>query len=320
LTTVLVASSGGHLKELHHLHRRVAQIAGPYRWVTFDTPQSRSLLAGEEVEFVRFVGDRDAVNAVRSLGAARRIVSDPGVAAVVSTGASVALPFLVMARAHRRRCLYVESAARINGPSLTGRLLSGMPGIALYTQHPSWAGGRWHYGGSVFDAFESAELCDDLGLSLERIVVTLGTTREAFRRLVHRLLEILPPQADVLWQTGNTDSRDLGISGHYALPERELTQAMADADVVVSHAGVGTALAALEVGKCPVVVPRRARRGELVDDHQVQIAQELGDRGLSVSVEVEDLTYADLVAASRRRVTMVPQAPPLASPAAKAVH
>ena len=30
-----------------------------------------------------------------------------------------------------------------------------------------------------------------------------------------------------------------------------------DADVVVAHAGVGTALAAFEVGKCPVLVPRR---------------------------------------------------------------
>ena len=35
---------------------------GPYRWATFDTPQSRSLLEGEEVEFVPFVGGRDPGN------------------------------------------------------------------------------------------------------------------------------------------------------------------------------------------------------------------------------------------------------------------
>jgi UDP-N-acetylglucosamine--N-acetylmuramyl-(pentapeptide) pyrophosphoryl-undecaprenol N-acetylglucosamine transferase len=318
VTTLLVASAGGHLKELHHLHRRLAPIAGPYLWVTFDTPQSRSLLAGEQVEFVRFVGDRDAFNAVRNLAAARRIVSDSGVAAVVSTGASVALPFLAMARVQRRRCLYVESAARTEGPSLTGHLLSGMPGIARYTQHPSWATRRWQYGGSVFDAFESAGLSDDAEVGLERIVVTLGTTREAFQRLVQRLLQVLPARTDVLWQTGNTDPREFEIPGHYAVPERDLMEAMAGADVVVSHAGVGTALAAFEVGKCPVLVPRRARRGELVDDHQVQIAQELADRGLAVSVEVDDLTYADLVAASRKRVTMVRQMPAFATPASRA--
>ena len=57
--------------------------------------------------------------------------------------------------------------------------------------------------------------------------------------------------------------------------------------MVVAHAGVGAALAALEVGKCPVLVPRRHARGEHVDDHQIQIATELGDRALSVSVEAE---------------------------------
>ena len=65
----------------------------------------------------------------------------------------------------------------------------------------------------------------------------------------------------MLWQTGDTDTSALGIDGYHAIPERELTQAMQEADVVVAHAGVGTALAALEVGKCPVLVPRRLAHG-----------------------------------------------------------
>jgi UDP-N-acetylglucosamine--N-acetylmuramyl-(pentapeptide) pyrophosphoryl-undecaprenol N-acetylglucosamine transferase len=280
--------------------------------LTFDTPQSRSLLDGEAVDFVRFVGDRDAVNAVRSLGEARRIVREADVEAIVSTGASVAVPFFAMARAHGRHCCYVESAARIDGPSLTGRLLSGLPGVGLYTQYPSWAGGRWRYGGSVFDAFEGSPIPHAGGARLDKIVVALGTTREGFPRIVRRLKRVLPPEADVLWQTGNTDPGDLGIPGHYMIPERELIEAMREADVVVSHAGVGNALAALEVGKCPVLVPRRLALGELVDDHQIQIARELVDRGLSVSVEADDLSYEDLLAASRKRVTMLAQSPPFA--------
>ena len=316
MTTLLVASTGGHLKELHHLRRRVADINGPFQWATFDTPQSRSLLDGEAVDFVRFVGDRDVLNTMRSLGEARRIMQDTEVEAVVSTGAAVALPFFGLARAQRLNCHYIESAARTDGPSLTGHMASRIPGVRLFTQYPSWANSRWRYGGSVFDAFESAELSDDVQTSVERVVVTLGTTRQVeFRRLVQRLLEILPPQADVLWQTGHTDTSDLGISGHFVIPERDLVQAMDDADVVVSHAGVGTALAALEVGKCPVLVPRRPAHGELVDDHQLQIAQELGHRGLSVSVEADDLTYADLLAASGKSVMAARQVPSLASAA-----
>jgi UDP-N-acetylglucosamine--N-acetylmuramyl-(pentapeptide) pyrophosphoryl-undecaprenol N-acetylglucosamine transferase len=314
MTTLLVASTGGHLKELHHLHRRLSGTGGPYQWVTFDTPQSRSLLDGEAVEFVRFVGDRDVRNTVRSLGEARQIMRGAEVETVVSTGAAVALPFIGLARAQRLNCHYIESAARTDGPSLTGRMVSRIPGVRLFTQYPSWASSSWRYGGSVFDAFESVELSDDAPASLERVVVTLGTTRQVeFRRLVHRLLEILPPEADVLWQTGNTDTSDLGISGHRVIPERDLMQAMEDADAVVSHAGVGTALAALEVGKCPVLVPRRPQRGELVDDHQLEIARELGDRSLSVSIEADTLAAADLLAAARRRVDRVPHAPPFAT-------
>ena len=47
MTTLLVASTGGHLKQLHRLHRRLEGVEGPFRWATFDTPQSRSLLTGE---------------------------------------------------------------------------------------------------------------------------------------------------------------------------------------------------------------------------------------------------------------------------------
>ena len=67
LTTLLVASTGGHLKQLHQLYRRLDGVAGPLRWATFDTPQSRSLLEGEDVDFVHFVGGRDPANVARNL-------------------------------------------------------------------------------------------------------------------------------------------------------------------------------------------------------------------------------------------------------------
>lgn len=305
MTTLLVASTGGHLKELHHLRHRLSDVSGPYRWLTFDTPQSRSLLAGEDVEFVPFVGDRDVLGAIRSLPRGRHLTGAPGVEAVVSTGASVAVPYIAMARARGLRCCYVESAARLDGPSLTGRLLSRLPGVELVSQCRGWAGGRWRYGGSVFDSFESAEAEGEGRARLGRVVVALGTTAEAFPRIVHRLKRILPPEADVLWQTGNTDPEQVGVPGHYMLPERELTAAMHEADAVVCHAGVGNALAALEVGKCPVIVPRRLAFGELVDDHQVQIAGELGERGLAIPVEADQVSLEDLLAAARRRVRAV---------------
>jgi UDP-N-acetylglucosamine--N-acetylmuramyl-(pentapeptide) pyrophosphoryl-undecaprenol N-acetylglucosamine transferase len=311
MTTLLVASTGGHLKQLHRLHRRLTGVEGPFRWATFDTPQSRSLLEGETVEFVRFVGGRDPLNLLSNTPAAHRMMRDRELRTIVSTGSSMALPFFVLARARRLRCHYIESAARSDGPSVTGRLMSLIPGVFLYSQYPGWAAGRWNYRGSVFDSFVAESPGEQAQEELERVVVSLGTFRGyGFVRLVRRLLEVLPPHAEVLWQTGDTDTSGLGIDGHHAIPERDLIHAMREADVVVAHAGVGTALAALEAGKCPVLVPRRLAHGEHVDDHQTQIALELARRGLSVSVEADALTRDDLLAAAGRAVTTLSEEPP----------
>ncbi len=310
VSTLLVASTGGHLKELHHLRDRVDGVGPPYSWVTFDTEQSRSLLAGEEVDFVPFVGGRDPRGVARNLACARRIFGRRRPDAVLSTGSAVALPYFALGRARGLPCHFVESAARIDGPSLTGRLMTGVPGVLRYSQYADWTGAGWHFRGSVFDSFAGAE--DEVAdpPRLERIVVSLGTYRGYdFSRLVRRLLAILPREAEVLWQTGDTDVSALGIEGHEAIPEAELTEAMSAADAIVAHAGVGTALAAFEVGKFPVLVPRRLSLGEHVDDHQVQIARELAARGLARSVDADDLCLGDLEAVAARRVLRPAQAP-----------
>lgn len=311
MTTLLVASTGGHLKQLHRLHGRLTGIEGPFRWATFDTPQSRSLLEGEDVDYVHFVGGRDPRNVLRNVPLADRILRRHKVDTIVSTGSAVALPFYALGRARGLRCHYIESAARSDGPSKTARMISRIPGVMLYAQYPAWADEKWHYRGSVFDSYAGDDSLVAPPEQIRRVVVSLGTFKDyGFERLVRRLLEILPPDADVLWQTGDTDVSGLGITGHHAIPERELTNAIREADVLVAHAGVGTALAALEVGKCPVLVPRRLAEGEHVDDHQIQIARELGRRGLALSVEAGELTLDHLRAAAATRVRTLPEDPP----------
>jgi UDP-N-acetylglucosamine transferase subunit ALG13 len=319
LTTLLVASTGGHLKQLHRLHRRLVGIDGPFRWATFDTPQSRSLLDGESVDFVHFVGGRDPGNVLRNVPLANTILRRHEVDTIVSTGSAVALPFFALARTRGLNCHYIESAARGDGPSKTGNMISRIPGVNLYAQYPAWAGGRWNYRGAVFDSFAPADEPAVRPARVGKVVVSLGTFKDyGFERLVRRLLEILPADADVLWQTGDTDVSGLGIVGHHAIPERELIQAIREADVLVAHAGVGTALAALEVGKCPVLVPRRLSHGEHVDDHQIQIARELDGRELALSVEADELTLEHLLDAAGRRVATLSVDPPFVAIGASA--
>ena len=49
----------------------------------------------------------------------------------------------------------------------------------------------------------------------------------------------------------------------------------------------GTIIDALEAGRVPIVVPRLARHGEVVDDHQVAFGRLMDERGRAVCVEDE---------------------------------
>lgn len=312
----MVASSGGHLAQLHALAPR---IPGVHRdrctWVTFDTPQSRSLLEGEDVVYVSYTAPRDWRNAARNLIPAHRLLSDGRFGHVISTGSGIALTFLPMARAKGLSTTYVESAARSEGPSLTGRVLAQIPGVQLGTQYRSWADDRWAYVGSVLDEY-SAVSRGHVPV-IRRVVVTLGTIPYGFRRLVDRLVELVPAGVSVTWQTGATDVSSLPLAGRSEMPRHELHAAIHDADVVVAHAGTGSALAALEAGKCAVLVPRERAHREHVDDHQQQIAAELAGRGLALNRSVAELTPADFRTAASLGIERV-EAPPLLLAAAQA--
>jgi UDP-N-acetylglucosamine transferase subunit ALG13 len=301
MTTLLVANTGGHLTQLHELRPRLEGISEDVVWVTFDTAQSRALLAGEDVVHVAPTGTRDLRHVMSNALIAGDVIRDTGATHVVSTGAAVALSFLPIARAMGVRADYIESATRSEGPSLTGRLLAKVPGIGLYTQHSEWASRRWRFAGSVFDGYES-RFKRFPPRTLRRIVVTLGQHDYGFRRLVEHLAEMLPSGAEVLWQTGSTDVSGLGIDARAAVPGDELRAAIGEADVVVCHAGIGSILSALDAGCCPVVVPRRPEFGEHVDGHQTEIATALSGSDLAVVREAGELGLGDLLFAASLRV------------------
>ncbi|XVX19512.1 glycosyltransferase [Actinomycetota bacterium] len=303
--TLLVASTGGHLEQLSRLRRRFDPDLGEVRWATFDSPQSRSLLAGEHVEFVRPVPTRGLREAAISLPEARRWLRREGITQVISTGSGIAVPWLTAARSLGLEAHYVESTARGDGPSLTGRILSKVPGVHLYAQAESWADERWAYRGSLFDNY-AATVPASTDVPIRRVVVTLGTLDYGFRRaveaLVPTLAEVATPDAEVLWQVGLTDTSGLGIEGRERVPAHELRSAIEEADLVIAHAGVGSCLVALDAGRCPVLLSRRAAHGEHVDDHQTMLSRELSSRLLAVAAEPETLSGAHLREAARRGV------------------
>lgn len=84
------------------------------------------------------------------------------------------------------------------------------------------------------------------------------------------------------------------------LPRPELLERMEAADVVVTHAGVGSILTARRCGHTPLVVPRRHSLGEHVDDHQVELTEALASYERVVAVWDTDELAAQVAAARGR--------------------
>ena len=312
MTALLVANDGGHLMQLKTLSRRLP-MDDTFHWVTVPTPQSESLLAGQDVTWVRPGPTRDVGAALHNAVLAFPLCRRRRLSAVVSTGSSLAVSVLPQARLRGTPAYYIESATRTDGPSLSGRMLARVPGVELYTQNASWASRKWKYAGSVFDGWQARRT--QAPGKVSRVVVSLGTSRTyGFRRLLEHLAPLLHDcGAEVLWQTGTTDTTGLPVLGaRAAVPAAELGAAMREADLVVAHAGTGVALEALQAGKLPLLVPRRAEFGEHVDDHQEQIAGMLRARGLAVVREADAIGPDDFLAAAASVVDLRGDAQPLA--------
>ncbi|WP_210438713.1 glycosyltransferase [Nocardioides xinjiangensis] len=298
MTVLLVANDGGHIMQLHTLRPRLD--VEDVVWVTPRTPQTESLLAGEVVHWTEPCPPRDPAAVMHNAARCRVLFEQYAVTLVVSTGAALALAVLPQARMRNIETVYIESATRYDAPSLSGRMLAMMPGVRTFSQSTALHTRRWTYLASPWELYESVQQAPR---PVSRMVVSLGTQEGyGFRRLVERLVPLVPAGTEVLWQTGATDVSGLGIDARPSVPSAEMAAAIAEADVVVAHAGTGIALMALENGTFPVLVPRRARHGEHVDDHQLTIALELSLRDLCVSRDADSLKLSDLEHAAARRV------------------
>ncbi len=148
---LLVCSSGGHLLQLVSL--RPAWEGFSRAWVTFDKSDARSLLRGERVMFAHGPTNRNIPNLLRNLVLAARILRRTRPKVVMTTGAGVAVPFAWLGRLMGAKVVYVESFTRIEGASLSGRMIAPVTS-RLYVQWPELAAKmrRARFVGNVFGA------------------------------------------------------------------------------------------------------------------------------------------------------------------------
>ncbi|MES2260817.1 MAG: glycosyltransferase [Pseudomonadota bacterium] len=127
------------------------------------------------------------------------------------------------------------------------------------------------------------------------IFVTVGS-QMAFDRLVAAVdawAAARSPAPDVFAQIGPSAYVPRALRHAQALTPAEFNAQVAAADVIVAHAGMGSVLTALELGKPLVLMPRRGDLQETRNDHQLATARWLAQRpGIYVAMDESGLDAA----------------------------
>ncbi len=133
MKVLLVCSSGGHFKALQQLrpfweeHERI--------WVTFHTATTDIFLAGEKVYWAYSPTNRNLPNLFKNLLLAFKVLRQTQPNLIISTGAGVAVPFLILGKLFGSHTVFIESVTRINTLSLSAKLV--LPFLSvLYVQWP----------------------------------------------------------------------------------------------------------------------------------------------------------------------------------------
>jgi exopolysaccharide biosynthesis glucuronosyltransferase PssE len=123
------------------------------------------------------------------------------------------------------------------------------------------------------------------------IFVTVGSLFP-FDRLVRLVDELAPtmPEQQFFAQIFTGAYEPVNMPYARLVTRREFTEKMLSADVIVAHAGMGSVISAMEMGKPVVLVPRVFEWGEHTTDHQMATARWLEGRpGINVCIRGEDL-------------------------------
>lgn len=126
------------------------------------------------------------------------------------------------------------------------------------------------------------------------ILTIVGMHTQQFNRLVEAM-DLIAKEIDepVYIQIGSSTYTPRYAKHFKFMPPAKIRHVIDQADLIVSHAGVGTILEALERGRRMIVVPRLKKFKEVIDDHQFEIAEELAHtRKLTVICDVSNLPEA----------------------------
>ena len=128
------------------------------------------------------------------------------------------------------------------------------------------------------------------------ILIVLGTQDNSFHRLLEKVQELIDKniiKEKVIVKAGTTKFESKEIEIYSLMPYNKLEQIMKEADLVITHGGVGSIVMALKLGKKVIAIPRLSQFNEHVNDHQIQIVDSFDKQGFLIGlIELNDLQQA----------------------------
>lgn len=122
------------------------------------------------------------------------------------------------------------------------------------------------------------------------IFVTVGTHEQAFDRLIKEIDHLVRSKSikeEVFIQTGFSTYTPQYCEWSKLIPYEEMQKKIQEARIVITHGGPSSFLNVLQYNKTPIVVPRREKLNEHVNDHQVEFLDEVIKKGYEI-IKVED--------------------------------
>ena len=103
------------------------------------------------------------------------------------------------------------------------------------------------------------------------ILVMLGTQNNSFHRLLEEIDKLINQgviKDKVIVQSGHTKYSSKNMEIIDFMSQEELEKLQSEADLIITHGGVGSIISSLKMGKKVIAVPRLHEYHEHVNDHQ----------------------------------------------------
>lgn len=115
------------------------------------------------------------------------------------------------------------------------------------------------------------------------IFITLGSQKFQFNRLLQAVDELIEKGVivdETFAQIGYSDYQPKHFEYKPFLDREEFAAYEEECDILITHGGTGAIIGAVKKCKKVIAVPRLAKYGEHVDDHQLQLIDQFSEQNL----------------------------------------